>query len=198
MATKLGDATIKIAIDPGLARQELERLSQEIEKIDKSRKDLQDRADKEEENREKTKEKKAKGQKQSFLDQLLGGYKVAADLLEQSSLLGTSIAEATKGTAFEAAGKKIEEALDALSKKVISLRSEIDVIAEVAQQTVQYNQAALALGGKFPDDETELIKQLHEIAAAQKGLTKDIEIETRKETLRLIFDGVKTALGGGK
>lgn len=198
MATRLGDASIRIELDPGTAQAKLEALAQDLKRVDDARKETKAKADRDESDEQKKKEKRKEERRKSIVDQFKDPLDIAATLLEQSSLLGTSISESTKGTMFESIGTIIEGRLNDLSAKVIELRSQVDAFRDTAQQTVEYNMAALQLGGEFPQNQTELIKQIHEISAAQKGLTRTLDVAMRREFIRLIFGGVKRALSGNQ
>ncbi len=198
MATRLGDASIKIVIDPSDAKDQLDKLSAEIERLKSLADQARDKGIVEDANKERKKKTESQRPGQKFLDQLLGQYKIAADLLEQSGLLGTTIAEATRGTFFEDIGKQIEEKLNELSAEVVKLRSQIDTVGATAHQTAEFNVAALHLGGKFPDDQVEVVKQIHELASHQVALTRNMDAEMKREFMRLFFGGIKEALGGGK
>lgn len=196
MATRLGDASIRITLDPGTAQEKLNQLAQDIKRIDDSRKGAKQEADREKTDQEKKQKKRKEERKKSIVDQFKDPLDIAATLLEQSSLLGTSISETTKGTMFEKIGALVEERLNKLSATVINLRAQVEAFRDTSQKTVEYNMAALQLGGEFPANQTELIKNIHEITAAQKGLTRTMDVAMRREFIRLIFGGVKRAISG--
>lgn len=211
MTTTLGDARIKIILDPGSIKQEQQALSSKIEEIQKLRQEEERELDrlKDQAGDAVDASKGAKGdgdseeRRKSLLDSikssvgnLLTPLRTAARLTETAvSKAGQGIESATKGTFMEQFGKAVNEKVQALADEVTAIRTRIEAVGSTAQRVVQFNLASLRLGGKFPPDEEGLIKQVYKVESTLKDFQANVDRDVSNNTIDSIFRGVKAAAG---
>ncbi len=212
MATHLGDAAIRIALDPRLAKDELDRLSQEIERIDQA-KAQQQRELTELNKQAKTTGEAAKrasgktgaagggviGTIKEIIDQVVGPLQAGAAVGEYVlPKLGTALESGLAGTLFEETGKMVNSKIQAFADQITEIRAFIDSVKPFAEQAVQFNIASLRLGGRFPADQAELMKQLWQITNQQELLRRNLNRDIDNQTVDQIFKGAKAFMSGGK
>lgn len=214
MGTVLGDAAIRIALDPRAAKAELDKLSQEIDQIEKAKQEqgqeLKDLSDKAKTQGEALKQAAARpmgnragngliDQVMRTIQQVAGPIQAAATLSETLlPQLGTALRNGTQGTILESYAREVDERIQKLADLVTEYRTKLEAALPTAQQTVEYNVAALRLGGRFPEDQTTVIKQIWEITSAQENLRRNLNRDINNGTIESIFNAAKAFIAGGK
>lgn len=214
MSTVLGDAAIRIALDPRAARAELEKLNKELDDIEKSKQeqeqDLKKVSDKAKAQGEAM--KNAAGAMQGTrsgngvidqikrtVQQVWGPIQTAATIGETLlPQLGTAIRSSAEGTMFEPYAKEIDAKIQQLADTISDVRTKVESALPTAQQAVEYNIAALRLGGRFPEDQNEVIKQIWQVTSAQENMRRNLNRDINNGTIESIFKAAKAFIAGGK
>lgn len=218
----MGDTALQITIQPGTTERELQRIEQVVQRID-DRKNRQakeveelDRKTKDQAGQLKAKTDQAMGptggsqladKARRFLDRTLGTAQAAATLFEGAlPVLGTAISSAGKDIdqqfgglgMFEKFAAVTNEKIQRLADEVTKGRAFIDALRPTMERAVEFSIASLRLGGKLPEDQDVLLKSLWTIANKQEQMARNMKRDVNNETVRLLFEGVKQAAGGGR
>lgn len=224
-SVKMGDASIRVTIDPQAAKAEADRLKKELQKLDEIRKKTQEElerafhgekplgATKPDPNapggqrvkpvpgaaggeEQKEKAKKTSGQDVS---ERIGGYfskvysavKVASDAASAGSGLTSYLKGLVKGTPFES---RVIDGVDHAAQRAAEHLNKLDAgrsaFHDTVTDVVDYNMAALKLGGKIPVDQDKIVKDFAEINYQQNLLRANINLATKRtlmETLPKAF-----------
>lgn len=211
MATTLGDAAIRIALDPRLAKQELDKLSQEIERIDRAKeeqarelKDLGSRTKAAAAGVERVSSRsrgKTEGTAQNAIDTIndfMRPIRIAADAGEfLFPKLGQALKSGSKGTVFESSAKNVDSKIQAVAKAVTEVRAQLESYIPTLTKVVEFNIASLRLGGRLPPDQDDLLKQVYAVENAQQLMQRSMKREIDNQTIDSLIRGVKALQGGG-
>lgn len=212
MTTTAGDTALQIVIKPGSTERELKQIEAVIDRInqakDKQTKDVQELERRSQDQTKKVQQgvDRVKGTQPGFgdrakrlIDTFLGPVQTAADVAESVlPKLGQTLKSGAEGTVFEGPAKILNERIQALADEVTNVRATLDSIRPTAAKAVEFNIAALRLGGKFPEDQDELIKQIWKIQNAQETMSRNLRRDINNQTIDFIINGAKAAAGGGK
>lgn len=233
-SVKLGDASIRVTIDPAAAKSEADRLKKELQKLDEMRKKAQDEMERalrgetsmgqnrpdpntpggggarqaagagsppvnqsgvQASGREEDKGKGAGGRHfQDMIGSWINKARIAAEAIKASSAFSSYAKETLKGTMFEGLASGVDEQVQKLAERVNKLESAyeggfVDTVTDV----VDFNIAALKLGGKFPADQKTLIADFAEINYQQSLLRKDIDLATKRSIYEVMPEAIRQA-----
>ena len=212
MPPLMGQAALQVALQPGSANKELERMEAAIRRLEEMRvkqekeltdlekqaggqlADVRQSADRAARNRPGFADK-IKG----LVDTVMGPATAAANVVEWGiPKLGQLAEQAGKGTFMEGPMQQMNAQLQKLADEVTSLRSQLEAVRPVVGRTLEFNLAALRLGGKLPDDQDVLIQQLWKIESAQQDMQRNLQRDIDNQTIDLIFQAAREASRGGK
>lgn len=212
MTIALGDAALNITIRPGSTERELQVMEDTMRRIREEKaaqeRDLQDMDRKSQEQKQQFKADvdKAKADSPSvknrvkmLIDKFLAPVQASADVGELLlPKLGQAIESGVAGTPLAGAGEALNDQIQMLATQIAAIRSDLNAIKPTVSKVVAFNLAALRLGGKFPDDQDELIKQIWEIQSAQENLQRNLKRDIDNQSIDLIFQATKQVAGGGR
>lgn len=219
MTVSIGTAALTIVLQPGATARDLARVRSLIDSIDQQK--MRQEQELEELN-QRTKEnvssfkQSVDGMKgvmglnnvqrpglMSKAQQLLGTVmtpiEVGATALEYTlPRLGQAIQSGAEGTVFDAIARDVNRQIQQLAAKISDLRADLEAIQPTAVKMVQFNVAALRLGGKIPEDQDELAKQTWKIEQAQRAMERSLKRDIDNQTIDMIIQATKRAVGGGR
>jgi hypothetical protein len=229
---KLGDASIRITLDPAMAKREADALKRELEKIEERKKKVageMERLERGEQSPTATKpgpntsggggrggqfgvpeggssamspggsdeghpgKRGGLGTRRTIrnvIDMVVMGAKITAATTKKLAAVSETFAEKFEGTWFEGMAKKASGGIKDLAGKVIEGEAYIGAAPDTITDVIDYNTAALKLGGKFPEDQANIISEFYQINKAQEELRKSFSLATEE----LLFSVVEKGL----
>lgn len=215
----MGDASIRVTIDPTAAKAEADKLRKELEKLDEMRKKAQEERERALRGEQAVvsgqpdpnapggqRSATTVGPTQSGITpsgaedptgRTSGGRKTSERIGEYfgaAMKAARTAAEATKvaggftsylkklfgGTALEGPANAVDAAAQKAAEFVNKLEAGRDAFHDTVTDVVDFNIAALKLGGKIPADQDEIVKDFAEINYQQGLLRKDIDLATKR------------------
>lgn len=227
---KLGDASIRITLDPEAAKREADALKKELDKIEERKKKVAEEMERTANGEQSPTAAKpgpnspAQGRPgqhfkagmgtsgmgddegaskrngstiRSFkrmLDLGLTAVKFGAATAKKLSVAAGAMEEKFKGTMFEGIAKKGTAFFKDAAEKAVKVESYGAAIPDTFTDVIDYNTAALKLGGKFPEDQDKLIADFYKINQAQEELRKSFSLATEELMLTYVQRGFTTVI----
>jgi hypothetical protein len=223
--TQLGDASIKITLDPQAAKAEADRFKRQMDELDRQRKKLQEEMERaqrgeasliqqhadpnapmgrragpgannapgrwEDQGAVPDTSSKSAQSIQNTVKDYLSKANLASSLVQKSTVITEAVKDVFNGTIFEGLAKSLDTGVKSAAEKAINVGAHLSSVPDTITDTVDYNMAALKLGGRFPMDQDAIIRDFYEINLQQTNLRKNIDLETQRVTMRTIIDATK-------
>lgn len=225
---KLGDASIRITLDPESAKREADALKRELEKIEERKKKVAEEMERAARGEQSPTAPKpdpnvpgsgqhgrrtshaaigggddeagkgsSKGSRRGirqFLDLAVMGAKIAAATSKKLAASADMFESKFKGSMFEGVAKRGAGVVKDIAGGVIKAESHLSAVPDTLTDVLDYNTAALKLGGKFPEDQDKLISDFYRINQAQEELRKSFSLATEQLMLEYVERGMSAVI----